>query len=50
MTNKQTGNGLGSNKVKPWSPTSIGDYKRGLQAPKTGNIPSEHRPGAGAKQ
>ena len=44
------GNGLGENKVKPWSPTSVGDHKRGLQQPKTGSVPSENRKGAGAKQ
>ena len=43
-------NGLGENKVAPWSPTSVGDYKRGLQAPKTGSVPDEKRKGAGAKQ
>ena len=43
-------NGLGENKVPAWSPTSVGDYKRGLQQPKTGSVPDEKRPGAGAKQ
>ncbi len=44
------GNGLGENKVKSWSPTSVGDYSRGLQQTKQKNVPAEKRKGAGAKQ
>ncbi len=43
------GNGLGENKVPAWNTSSIGDYKRGLKAPKTSAIPGEKRKGPGQK-
>jgi hypothetical protein len=33
-----------------WNPNSVGDYKRGLKAPKTGSVEGHMRKGAGAKQ
>ncbi len=45
----EKGNGLGENKVPAWNTSSVGDYKRGLQEPKTSNIPNEKRPGPGQK-
>jgi len=36
--------------VKGWNPGSVGDYKRGLQAPVTGKVEDHNRKGAGAKQ
>lgn len=33
-----------------WSPTSVGDYKRGLQDNFKGNVEDHKRKGAGAKQ
>lgn len=50
MEGKSKGNGLGSNTVPAWSPTSVGDYKRGLTPPKTGTVEAHNRKGAGAKQ
>ena len=50
MKGKQKGNGLGENKVPAWSPTSVGDYSRGLQQTQQKNVPDEKRKGAGAKQ
>lgn len=43
------GNGLGEGNAKSWNPKSVGGYSRGLKAPKTGNVPSEQRKGAGQK-
>ncbi len=47
---KVKGNGLGQNKVAPWNPGSVGDYKRGLQDTNQKNVASHNRAGAGAKQ
>lgn len=46
---KKCGNGLGENKIKSWSPGSVGDYKRGLQKTSQDSVPSEKRKGAGSK-
>jgi hypothetical protein len=43
------GNGLGEGNAKSWNPGSVGDYKRGLQAPTTGKVAEGMRPGAGQK-
>jgi len=43
------GNGLGENKVKPWSPGSVGGYSRGLQNNFKGNVEYHMRKGAGQK-
>ena len=43
------GNGLGEGNAKGWNPSSVGDYKRGLQAPKTGKVADEKRKGPGQK-
>ena len=32
-----------------WNPKSVGDYKRGLKQPSTGNVADHNRPGAGQK-
>ena len=48
--NSGLGNGLGANKVAPFNPGSVGDYKRGLQDGFVKPAESEMRKGAGAKQ
>jgi len=45
---KAQGNGLGSNKIKTWSPNSFGPGT--FKGPKQQNVESEKRKGAGAKQ
>ena len=42
------GNGLGSNKIKPWSPTSMRPPT--FKGPGQGKVAPANRPGAGAKQ
>ena len=41
--------GTGGPGIK-WNPGSVGDYKRGLKDNFKGNVESEKRKGAGAKQ
>lgn len=47
MSNKEKGNGLGSNKVKPWSPTSMRSNDRTHSG--QGKVEPHTRKGAGQK-
>lgn len=49
MEDKKKGNGLGENKVSPWSPTSVGGYSRGLQKNVVKDVEGHDRKGAGQK-